>query len=65
MAETKRTQAPKRKKAEKKEQEEAVAAPQSRSSKKKKLQDLDAFIEGALQEAGEEFLEEFRQIEGE
>jgi hypothetical protein len=64
MAETKRTQAPKRKKAEKKGQEETAAAPQSRSSKKK-LQDLDAFIEGALQEAGEEFLEEFRQIEGE
>jgi hypothetical protein len=64
MAETKRAQIPKRKKAEKKEQEEAAAAPQSRGSKKK-LQDLDAFIEGALQEAGEEFLEEFRQIEGE
>jgi len=29
------------------------------------LQDLDNFIEKVLEEAGEEFLDEFRQIEGE
>lgn len=64
MAETKQAQIPKRKKADKKKQDEVAAAPRVRGQKKK-LQDLDAFIEGVLQEAGEEFLEEFRQIEGE
>lgn len=29
------------------------------------LEELDAFIEKVLEEAGEEFLDEFRQIEGE
>lgn len=29
------------------------------------LKDLDDFIEKVLEEAGEEFLDEFRQIEGE
>lgn len=28
------------------------------------LEELDAFIEKVLEEAGEEFLDEFRQIEG-
>jgi hypothetical protein len=64
MAETKQAQIPKRKKAGKKEQDEVAAAARSRGQKKK-LQDLDAFIEEVLQEAGEEFLDEFRQIEGE
>ena len=33
--------------------------------KKKKLEELDNFIEDVLQKAGEDFLEEFKQIEGE
>ncbi len=40
--------------------EESLAAPS-----KKKLKELDDFIEGVLQEAGDEFLDEFRQVEGE
>lgn len=64
MAETKQTQIPKKKKADKNEAPEVQAASLSRTQKKK-LQDLDAFIDGVLQEAGEEFLDEFRQIEGE
>lgn len=64
MAESKRAQLPKKQKAEKQDATEAQATSLSRGQKKK-LQDLDAFIEGVLQEAGEEFLEEFRQIEGE
>ena len=32
--------------------------------KKKKLKELDEFIEGVLEEAGEEFLDEFKQVEG-
>ena len=33
--------------------------------KQKKLEDLDDFIEGVLEEAGEDFLDQFKQIEGE
>jgi hypothetical protein len=40
--------------------EENLASPS-----KKKLKELDDFIEGVLQEAGDEFLDEFRQVEGE
>lgn len=32
---------------------------------KKKLKALDEFIEGVLQEAGEEFIDDFKQVEGE
>ncbi len=66
MAETKRPQLPKKKKAKREKESalEARAAPLSEDAKQK-LKNLDAFIEGVLQEAGEEFLEEFRQIEGE
>ena len=32
---------------------------------KKKLKALDEFIEGVLQEAGEEFVDDFKQVEGE
>ncbi len=42
-------------------------SPQTRSGApaRPELEELDAFIEKALEEAGEEFLDEFRQIEGE
>jgi hypothetical protein len=33
--------------------------------KQKKLEDLDKYIEGVLEEAGEDFLDEFKQVEGE
>lgn len=62
MAETKQPQV--RKKAGKKGAPEVQELPISGGTKKK-LRDLDDFIEGVLQEAGEEFLEEFKQIEGE
>jgi hypothetical protein len=33
--------------------------------KQKKLEALDDFIEGVLEDAGEDFLDQFKQIEGE
>jgi hypothetical protein len=33
--------------------------------KQKKLKELDNYIEGVLEEAGEDFLDQFKQIEGE
>lgn len=35
------------------------------SEQKQQLKELDNFIEKVLQEAGEEFLDEFKQVEGE
>ena len=49
---------PKKKKRKKENEIETGAS-------KKKLKELDDFIEGVLQEAGEEFLDEFKQVEGE
>ena len=54
---------PKKKKA-KKEDAEATTTGVVSEDKKKKLKELDNFIEGVLQEAGEEFLDEFKQVEG-
>jgi hypothetical protein len=48
-----------------KKNEPSPAAEGMGSEKKKKLKELDNFIEGVLQEAGEEFLDEFKQVEGE
>jgi len=48
-----------------KKDDSAPAAEGVTDVRKKKLKDLDEFIEGVLQEAGEEFLEEFKQVEGE
>ena len=42
------------------EQKELLSA-----EKQKKLEELDSFIEGVLEEAGEDFLDQFKQIEGE
>jgi hypothetical protein len=33
--------------------------------KQEKLKDLDQFIEGVLEDAGEDFLDQFKQVEGE
>ena len=62
MAEARQTQLPKRKKEKKTEEEQASALS---TEKKKKLKELDDFIEGVLEQTGEEFLEEFKQVEGE
>lgn len=35
------------------------------SEQRQQLKELDNFIEKVLQEAGEEFLDEFKQVEGE
>jgi hypothetical protein len=64
MAGIQKTKEPKKKKVKKGEEE--TSAPGALSEeKKKKLKELDEFIEGVLQEAGEEFLDEFKQVEGE
>ena len=49
-----------RKKTQSREQTEKLSA-----EKQKKLADLDDFIEGVLEDAGEDFLDQFKQIEGE
>ncbi|MBL6978450.1 MAG: hypothetical protein ISR61_05830 [Desulfobacteraceae bacterium] len=64
MAAIQKTKQPKKKKV-KKEDEETFAPGVVSEEKKKRLKKLDEFIEGVLQEAGEEFLDEFKQIEGE
>ncbi len=61
MAETRQVRQQKKKRGEKEEEASPNAAA---TDKKKKLKELDDFIEGVLQEAGEEFLEEFKQVEG-
>lgn len=63
MTEAQKFKQPKKKKP-KKEDEGSTAAGGLSSEKKKKLKVLDEFIEGVLQEAGEEFLDEFKQVEG-
>lgn len=49
-----------KKKASPNEQTKTLSA-----QKQKKLAELDEFIEGVLEEAGEDFLDQFKQIEGE
>jgi len=66
MAETIRPQGPKKKKAQKPAASPltAPAAPLNEETQRQ-LQELDDVIGKVLEEAGQEFLEEFRQIEGE
>jgi hypothetical protein len=63
MPDARQVKKPKKKVAKRKvhpgEQTEKLAA-----DKKKKLAELDDFIEGVLEEAGEDFLDQFKQIEG-
>jgi hypothetical protein len=61
MAETRQVRQQKKKKSGKEEEASPHAAA---TDKKKKLKQLDEFIESVLEEAGEEFLEEFKQVEG-
>jgi len=63
MAQERIMEKPKKKKV-RKEREEEVASRLS-DEKKEKLKKLDEFIEGVLQEAGEEFIDEFKQVDGE
>jgi hypothetical protein len=63
MAVSQQFKQPKKKKA-KKEDEGSTLSSGIAGEKKKKLKELDNFIEGVLQEAGEEFLDEFKQVEG-
>jgi hypothetical protein len=64
MGRTQKTIEPKKKKVKKKEEETSAPGAVS-TEKKKKLKELDEFMEKVLQEAGEDFLEEFKQVEGE
>jgi hypothetical protein len=48
----------------KKQQKEEPQAIRHSQTKKEKLEALDEYIEGVLQEAGEDFLDQFKQIEG-
>jgi hypothetical protein len=63
MAASQQFKQPKKKKT-KKEDGESTATSGISVDKKKKLKELDKFIEGVLQEAGEEFIDEFKQVEG-
>ncbi len=66
MAESRFTQKPKKKREKKKDESLGnPATSQLSSDMKQKLDELDNFIEGVLEKAGEEFLDEFRQVEGE
>lgn len=47
----------------KKEQDEKQPEGLSKDQKQK-LKDLDEYIEGVLEEAGEDFLDQFKQVEG-
>jgi len=63
MTESQKFIQPKKKKSKK--EDESLTAPGALSNEKKEeLKALDEFIEGVLEEAGEEFLDEFKQVEG-
>jgi len=65
MRESKQTQIPKKKKAKEEDLTATPASSISSEEKKHKLKELDDFMEGVLEKAGEEFLDEFKQVEGE
>ncbi len=67
MTESRRIQPPKAKRVKKQDEEPSgpVSSPISEEAKQKKLKELDEFMEEVLQKAGEEFVEDFRQVEGE
>jgi L-lactate utilization protein LutB len=64
MPDARQIKKPKKKAAVKKEHKQDQAETLSKE-KQKKLKELDAYIEGVLEEAGEDFLDQFKQIEGE
>jgi hypothetical protein len=63
MVESQQFKKPKKKKSKKGDGQSSVQNSHS-GEKQKKLKELDKFIEGVLEEAGEEFLDEFKQVEG-
>ena len=67
MSESRQTQIPKGKRRKQKGSTESVKPLSSISAEKnkQKLKELDEFMENVLQKAGEEFLDEFKQVEGE
>jgi hypothetical protein len=52
------------KKTARKKKDRQEAPEQLSREKKEKLKALDNYIENVLQEAGEDFLDQFKQIEG-
>jgi hypothetical protein len=64
MPESRQIKKPKKKTTKKKESTQEQPEKLSKE-KQAKLKDLDSFIEGVLEEAGEDFLDQFKQIEGE
>jgi hypothetical protein len=63
MVESQKFKKPKKKRSKKEDGGSSVQSGIS-GEKQKKLKALDEFIEGVLQEAGEEFLDGFKQVEG-
>jgi vacuolar-type H+-ATPase subunit I/STV1 len=53
-----------RKKKLRKKHDDQADVEQLSSQKKEKLRELDDYIENVLEEAGEDFLDQFKQIEG-
>lgn len=67
MSESRQTQIPRIKKSKKLDTSEDTVPLSTVPDEvaKQKLKELDEFMEGVLQEAGQEFLDEFKQVEGE
>ncbi|MGD9367975.1 MAG: hypothetical protein PVH87_19905 [Desulfobacteraceae bacterium] len=64
MPDTRQIKKPKKKKDKKKDGQQEQPEKLSKE-KRKKLEELDSYIEGVLEEAGEDFLDQFKQVEGE
>ena len=64
MPDARQIKKPKKKVAKKKGGDQEQTEKLSKE-KQKKLKDLDSYIEGVLEEAGEDFLDQFKQVEGE
>jgi hypothetical protein len=64
MPDSRQIKKPKKKVSKRKEAKQTLPEKLSKE-KKEKLEALDDFIEGVLEEAGEDFLDQFKQIEGE
>jgi len=64
MPDSRQIKKPKKKITKKKENKQAHPEKLSKE-KQMKLEELDNYIENVLEEAGEDFLDQFKQIEGE
>lgn len=67
MAETRFIEKPTKKKKVKTDEKDSgiQGSPAMTEEKRQKLKELDEFIDDVLEKAGDDFLEEFRQVEGE